>query len=251
MIGVYHIVNTKTGKRYIGSSVDIECRLKAHQKALANGSHYNNYLQRAWDKWGENAFLWLVYQCCEDGSKALELEQEQLNLFETIGRWDELYNVSKDAISPTRGQKLSDEHRRKLSEAHKGKKQSDEHRRKLSEAAKKRPPRLEESNEKSRQAMLGRKASEESRAKMSQAQKGKSQGPLSEAHKRKISEANKGKSKPPRTEEHKSKLGRKGKKLSEETKRKMSEAQRARRAYNREQSLPNSTIEENSHEQIV
>ena len=78
---------------------------------------------------------------------------------------------TKGRPSPMKGQTLSEETKKKISEAKKGKKLalfSEEHRRKLSEAAK------------------GRTFSEESRRKMSEAKKGKN---LSEEHRRKISEA--------------------------------------------------------------
>lgn len=38
MAGVYQIYNTETGKRYIGSSIDVERRLKEHKRNLK--SHY-------------------------------------------------------------------------------------------------------------------------------------------------------------------------------------------------------------------
>lgn len=34
MAGVYQIYNTETGKRYIGSSIDVERRLKEHKRNL-------------------------------------------------------------------------------------------------------------------------------------------------------------------------------------------------------------------------
>ena len=70
-----------------------------------------------------------------------------------------------------KGSKMSEETRRKLSEAKKGRKASEEHRRKLSEVRK------------------GRKHSEETKRKISEAERGKI---VSEETKRKISEANKG-----------------------------------------------------------
>ena len=43
--GVYMIKNTRTGKVYIGSSWDIEQRLKEHRRCLARGKHPCKALQ--------------------------------------------------------------------------------------------------------------------------------------------------------------------------------------------------------------
>ena len=98
----------------------------------------------------------------------------------------------------------SEEHKRKLSEAHKGernsmfgKKHSKETRRKISEANKGNTKMLgkhlsEESKRKISEAMKGKKLSDETKRKLSEAHKGKKRVPLSEEHKRKISEACKG-----------------------------------------------------------
>lgn len=47
MSGIYKITNTKTGKIYIGSAVDLRRRLYAHLKSLRRNSHDNTYLQNA------------------------------------------------------------------------------------------------------------------------------------------------------------------------------------------------------------
>ena len=108
------------------------------------------------------------------------------------------------------GAVVSDETRRKMSEALKGKPRSKEIRRKISEAHK------------------GKTHSEKSRRNMSESQKGKT---FSEETKRKLSEAKKGKT---FSEEHKRKLSesQKGKSRSEESKRKLSEANKGRKWWN-------------------
>ena len=108
------------------------------------------------------------------------------------------------------GAVVSDETRRKMSEALKGKPRSKEIRRKISEAHK------------------GKTHSEKSRRNMSESQKGKTH---SEETKRKLSEAKKGKT---FSEEHKRKLSesQKGKSRSEESKRKLSEANKGRKWWN-------------------
>lgn len=54
--GVYRIRNRVTGDVYIGSAVDIERRVKAHQGLLNIGHHHNKLLQAAWDEHGAPAF---------------------------------------------------------------------------------------------------------------------------------------------------------------------------------------------------
>jgi len=109
--------------------------------------------------------------------------------------------------------KLSEEHKYKLSEAHKGKKLSKETKRKISEALK---------------GKGGKKHTEETKIKMSKAHKNKKH---TEEHKRKNSKVHKGKivSEETKRKMSESKKGNKyslGKKLSGETKYKMSEAKR-------------------------
>lgn len=60
--GIYQILNIKNGKRYIGSSVDIELRWYNHRKELNEGIHHSPYLQSAWNKYGEDSFEFSVLQ---------------------------------------------------------------------------------------------------------------------------------------------------------------------------------------------
>jgi hypothetical protein len=109
----------------------------------------------------------------------------------------------------TFGINLSDEHRRKLSEAKKGKRRkpfTDETRRKISESSK------------------GRSLSDETRKKLSLIRTGKT---LSDEHKRKIGEASKGRV---LSDEGRRKIGEasKAKKHSEDARRKISEARKGK-----------------------
>lgn len=53
MAGVYQIYNKETNKRYIGSSINIERRLKEHKRNLKANRHSNQHLQNAWNKYQE------------------------------------------------------------------------------------------------------------------------------------------------------------------------------------------------------
>lgn len=54
--GIYCIWNLKDGKIYVGSAVDLKERLHQHYKELTTNQHFNQHLQRAWNKYGEKNF---------------------------------------------------------------------------------------------------------------------------------------------------------------------------------------------------
>lgn len=126
--GVYEIVNTVNGKRYIGSSVNLSRRRSAHYADLEGSRHGNAHLQSAFDKYGIDNFEFRTLLLC-DPENCLMYEQMCIDALKPE------YN-----ILPTAGNRLgsaaSDEARRKNSEAHKGIRPSEETRAKLSEASK-------------------------------------------------------------------------------------------------------------------
>lgn len=102
--GIYSIVNKVNGKKYIGSSININNRYKQHIAMLKRGRHHSIALQRAWDKYGKDQFE-LVIICMAPEEYLLKLEQKFLNsLF-----GDNLYNISKDAVAWMKGRKHSPE----------------------------------------------------------------------------------------------------------------------------------------------
>lgn len=66
MNGIYQILHVVSGKRYVGSSLDVAKRWSDHRKRLRRGTHYSKYLQRAWDKYGESAFKFEVLEETHD-----------------------------------------------------------------------------------------------------------------------------------------------------------------------------------------
>jgi group I intron endonuclease len=60
--GIYCILNTSNGHRYIGQSVDLSRRKSYHFTALAKGIHKNRHLQSAWNRYGAQTFKWEVLQ---------------------------------------------------------------------------------------------------------------------------------------------------------------------------------------------
>lgn len=62
--GIYIIVHVKSGKVYIGKAENIRKRWHDHKHTLNNGNHHNRYLQRAWNKYGEQAFKFQILEYC-------------------------------------------------------------------------------------------------------------------------------------------------------------------------------------------
>jgi predicted GIY-YIG superfamily endonuclease len=60
--GIYKIINKTNGKYYVGSSRNIEKRWNTHKRSLRKNNHHNEYLQRAWNKYGENAFDFVIVE---------------------------------------------------------------------------------------------------------------------------------------------------------------------------------------------
>lgn len=117
--GVYKITNLINGKFYIGSSsYSINYRIKTHIQRARLGKHENSYIQRAWNKYGEENFSFEILEECNP-NLALEREQYYLNtllkaqeyingdrtFFKKYG-----YNLSPTASS-TYGVKQTDEQR--------------------------------------------------------------------------------------------------------------------------------------------
>ncbi len=73
--GIYEIRNKVTGHCYIGSAVDTQSRKRVHTHHLRKGVHHSPYLQRAFNKYGEDAFEWLVLEEVPD--RALLIQREQ------------------------------------------------------------------------------------------------------------------------------------------------------------------------------
>lgn len=65
--GIYEIVNKSNGKRYVGSSVNIEARFRTHLRELNKGTHHASHLQRSFNIYGEESyFLNILTECTPD-----------------------------------------------------------------------------------------------------------------------------------------------------------------------------------------
>ena len=91
--GVYLIESRTSGKRYIGSSRNIEARWARHRYDLRAGRHHSPALQRAYAKYGaENLRLEVLETCSPDECVAAEQR--------LIDKMKPEYNVSSVASRP-------------------------------------------------------------------------------------------------------------------------------------------------------
>lgn len=110
--GVYAIVNTVNGKRYVGSAIDLHRRWREHQRRLVNGTHHNMALARAWAKYGKAALVFRPLLLCgpqellEYEQRAIDILQPEYNICLTAGS---MLGVRREPFSP--------EHRAALAKA--------------------------------------------------------------------------------------------------------------------------------------
>ncbi|MCM3387334.1 GIY-YIG nuclease family protein [Ureibacillus chungkukjangi] len=65
-IGIYKILNKLNGKVYIGQSKRLSVRINSHKRALRNNAHDNIHLQKAFNKYGEDSFEYIIIEECTD-----------------------------------------------------------------------------------------------------------------------------------------------------------------------------------------
>ena len=64
---------------YIGCTINIQTRWREHKQTLKLNKHVNRYLQRAWNKYGKDAFKFERVEICEE-SELLKREHYWCNL---------------------------------------------------------------------------------------------------------------------------------------------------------------------------
>lgn len=74
-IGIYAIRNIINGKRYVGSTGKLNERWGQHRADLNKGTHFNSYLQNAWKKYSASAFVYDIVERCSTKEGLLEREE--------------------------------------------------------------------------------------------------------------------------------------------------------------------------------
>ena len=131
--GIYCIQNEIDGKRYIGRSANVSKRWREHKALLRKGKHHNKHLQHAWNCYGEGSFHFEVLEYANP-DKLGELEIAYISKYKTFG--ENGYNFTMGGDGGLLGMVISEDTRRKISEANKGKHHTPEEKAKTSKALK-------------------------------------------------------------------------------------------------------------------
>jgi len=172
--GIYQITCTETGKIYIGSTSNLRQRHYVHFWSLRSGKHDNKYLQNAFNKYGEDVFVFEVIELVMPWSL---MDREQYWL-DTLKPYDRSvgFNIGIKANSGAAGRIPSDETRMKLSQANSGKVRSEQARQNMSNG-RKGLIRSKEHQDKLNEARKRYIVSDETRSKQSATRRGKKQSP--------------------------------------------------------------------------
>lgn len=92
--GVYIIKNKVTNKFYVGHSIDINKRFNAHKSYLKRNIHHCIYLQRSWNKYGEDNFEFITVKSYISEEESIKLEQYYIDNFK-----NDIYNTGDYANS--------------------------------------------------------------------------------------------------------------------------------------------------------
>ena len=142
--GIYQIRNKVDGKVYIGSAVLLPKRWREHKSDLRNNKHHSIKLQRAYNKYGEESFVFEILELVEDKAQLINREQYYIDKCDAVKTG---YNINKTAGSrlgmkhsektkalfKKQRKNISEETRQKLSDVGKKRKLTEETRNKLKE----------------------------------------------------------------------------------------------------------------------
>lgn len=179
--GIYFILNTVSLKLYIGSAVYFARRRSEHFTRLAKGIHHNEHLQRAYNKYGPDAFDFIIIELVSL-DKLIERETYYIAKHKTTEE-EFGYNKCPFGVSSI-GRKHSEETKAKMSASQKGKTLSEEAKAKVGAASKGRKWSIE-----TRLKILSKGRSEESKRKTSETMKARFIGENAATNKAKMTKA--------------------------------------------------------------
>lgn len=191
---IYKIINLANAKFYVGSTIKWASRVRTHRRKLRAGTHHCVPLQNAWNKHGEDSFVFRVIVVVDNPNELHHVEQQFLD--EHHGT-PECYNLARYTDHSSRGVVCPESRKKNISRALK---------RYYAENPESHPrlnrPHTEETKAKMRQNRSGIPMSEETKAKLRAANVGKC---ASDETRAKLSAAHKGRE---RAKEHAAKYNK-------------------------------------------
>jgi group I intron endonuclease len=82
--GVFRVKNTANGKVLLGSSLNLEGPLNSHEFMLKIGSHTNKALQKDWDEFGPDKFVFEILEVVQVKDNPNFNLNDELTLLEQI-----------------------------------------------------------------------------------------------------------------------------------------------------------------------
>lgn len=124
MAVIYRITNMANNKFYIGSAESFARREWQHKYDLKRGVHKNPRLQAAWDKYGEEMFVFEIIEEVPPDRNAFDIEN--IYLMKCVGQKD-CYNINTDAIGMRTGIPHTEASKAKVSASRTGKAAGEDH----------------------------------------------------------------------------------------------------------------------------
>jgi len=114
--GIYKILNNRTNKVYIGSSININKRFREHKNSLLKNKHRSPKLQNSYNIHGLSFFIFEIIELVDDINELLKREQFYIDSFNSYHNG---YN-SRPKAESNYGRIVSDETKKKISDKLKG-----------------------------------------------------------------------------------------------------------------------------------
>lgn len=134
MGGIYKITNKINNKVYVGQAVNFKDRERTHFYRLVRNEHHNEFLQKSYNKYGKENFIFEIIEEIGDVQLLNEVEKKWIDFYGGINS-DDVYNLKDPLINdfsdyikvnmskntsgennPNYGNKWSDEQKKSLSE---------------------------------------------------------------------------------------------------------------------------------------
>lgn len=168
--GIYCIEDIAHHRKYIGQSVDILDRWRRHISELNLGYHHNDYLQKSWNKYGYDNFMFTILEECSE-TQLNDKERFYIEKYNTLDR-NYGYNLKDGGQDHNR---YADETKERIREAVKASYDDPNRRLIQRENALKQwsDPEIKKKILGENNGMYGRHHTEESKRKMGQKKKGR------------------------------------------------------------------------------